>query len=64
MNVTMADLPGRQVRVNDLPGAGVGVVRPSFGSPEDRRVLFRGTLGPDRIRITGNSDGNDLIVDE
>jgi Ca2+-binding RTX toxin-like protein len=56
MNITMADVPLTSVRVNDLPGAGVGVVHVKFASPEDSRVLFRGTLGPDRIRIAGTAD--------
>lgn len=56
MNINMADAPLRQVRVNDMPDAGVGVVHLKFGSPEDSSVLFRGTLGPDRIRIAGTPD--------
>jgi hypothetical protein len=49
----------REVEVNDSPGAGLGVVRVNFaphagaGTASDL-VLFRGTLGADRIRIAGS----------
>jgi Ca2+-binding RTX toxin-like protein len=49
----------REVRVNDSPGSGLGVVRVNFAphtgtGAESDLVLFRGTLGPDRIRLAGS----------
>ncbi|MFB4299990.1 calcium-binding protein [Actinomadura sp. NTSP31] len=49
----------REVSVNDAPGAGIGVVKVNFAphaGPTERfnRLLFRGTVGADRIRLAGS----------
>jgi Ca2+-binding RTX toxin-like protein len=60
MKVNVADFVSREVRVNDMPDAAYAVVRVNFapytgpGTGFDE-VLYRGTVGPDHIRLAGTS---------
>ncbi|MEU5879156.1 hypothetical protein [Spirillospora sp. NPDC047279] len=49
----------REVRINDAPGAGLAVVKVNFAPHAGpvapfNELLFRGTLGADRIRLAGS----------